>query len=47
MVEVMAGQLVLKTVDGRQCHLRAVKLGHRDGPVEAMIGEGSRWTSWS
>jgi len=34
MVGVIAGQLVLKTVDGRQCHLRAVKLGHRDGPVE-------------
>src|SRR6266542_6148236 len=34
MVGVIAGQRVLKTVDGRQCHLRAVKLGHRDGPVE-------------
>jgi hypothetical protein len=30
----MAGQLVLETVDGRQCHFRAVKLGDRDGPVE-------------
>ena len=34
MVGVIAGQLVLKTVDGRECHLRAVKLGDRDGPVE-------------
>jgi hypothetical protein len=34
MVGVIAGQLVLETVDGRQCHLRAVKLGDRDGPVE-------------
>ena len=34
MVGVIAGQLVLKTDDGRQCHFRAVKLGHRDGPVE-------------
>src|SRR5215472_12035508 len=34
MVGVIAGQLALKTVDGRQCHLRAVKLGDRDGPVE-------------
>jgi hypothetical protein len=34
MVGVIAGQLVLKTVDGRQCHLRAVKLGDRDRPVE-------------
>src|SRR6516162_3413669 len=34
MVGVITGQLVLKTVDSRQCHLRAVKLGDRDGPVE-------------
>jgi len=34
MVGVIAGQPMLKTVDGRQCHLRAVKLGDRDGPVE-------------
>src|SRR5271165_3248845 len=34
MVGVIAGQLVLKTVDGRQCHLRTVNLGDRDGPVE-------------
>ena len=34
MVGVIAGQLVLKTVDGRQSHLRAVELGDRDGPVE-------------
>ena len=34
MVGVIAGQLVLETVDGRQCHLRAVELGDRDGPVE-------------
>src|ERR1035438_10244556 len=34
VVGVIAGQLVLKMVDGRQCHLRAVKLGDRDGPVE-------------
>jgi hypothetical protein len=34
MVGVIAGQLILQTVDGRQCHLRAVKLGDRDGPVE-------------
>src|SRR5438876_2683988 len=34
MVGVVTGQLVLETVDGRQCHLRAVKLGDRDGPVE-------------
>jgi hypothetical protein len=34
VVGVIAGQLVLKTVDGRQCHLRAVNLGDRDGPVE-------------
>src|ERR1700756_3768861 len=25
---------MLKTVDGRQCHLRTVKLAARDGPVE-------------
>jgi hypothetical protein len=31
---VIAGQLVRKTVDGRQCHLRPVKLGDCDGPVE-------------
>jgi hypothetical protein len=31
---VIAGQLVVKPVDGRQCHLRAIKLGDRDGPVE-------------
>src|SRR5579872_1512712 len=34
MVEVIAGQPALKTVDGRQCHLRTIKLGDRDGPVE-------------
>ncbi len=34
MVEVIAGQPVLKTVDGRQCHLGTVKLGDRDSPVE-------------
>src|SRR5512140_3032441 len=34
MVGVIARQPVLKTVDGRQCHLRAVKLADRDGPVE-------------
>src|ERR1022692_714428 len=34
MVGVIAGQFVLKTVDGRQRYLRAVKLGDRDGPVE-------------
>jgi hypothetical protein len=34
MVGVIAGQRVRKPVDGRQCHLRAVKLGDRDGPVE-------------
>src|SRR5215469_5448572 len=34
MVDAIAGQFVLETVDGRQCHLRAVKLGDRDGPVE-------------
>ena len=34
MVGVIAGQRVLKTVDGRQCYLGAVKLGDRDGPVE-------------
>src|SRR5829696_585004 len=34
MVGVIAGQLVLETVDGRQCHLRAVEFGDRDGPVE-------------
>ena len=34
MVGVIAGQRVLETVDGRQCHLRAVELGDRDGPVE-------------
>jgi hypothetical protein len=34
MVGVIAGQLVLKTVDGGQCHVRAVELGDRDGPVE-------------
>jgi len=31
---VIAGQLVLETVDGRQGHLRAVELGDRDGAVE-------------
>jgi hypothetical protein len=34
MAGAIAGQLVLKTVDGRQCRLRNVKLGDRDGPVE-------------
>jgi hypothetical protein len=34
MVGVISGQLVLETVDGCQCHLRAVKLSDRDGPVE-------------
>ena len=38
MVGVIAGQLVLKTVGGRQRHLRAVKLGDRDGPVETVSG---------
>ncbi len=47
MVGVIAGQLVLETVDGRQCHFRAVKLGDRDGPVEGDDRRGSRWTSWS
>src|SRR5262245_62304725 len=34
MVGVVPGQRVLETVDGRQCHLRAVELGDRDRPVE-------------
>jgi hypothetical protein len=34
MVGVISGQLVLKSVEGRQCYLRAVKLGDRDGPLE-------------
>src|ERR1700722_16834919 len=34
MVGVIAGQLVLQTVDDRQRPLRAVELGDRDGPVE-------------
>src|SRR5215831_3192998 len=34
MVGVIAGQLALQPVDSRQCHLRAVKLGDRDGAVE-------------
>src|SRR6201987_1146905 len=34
VVGVIAGQLLLEAVDGRQCHLRAVKLGDRDRPVE-------------
>ena len=34
MVGVVAGQLALEAVHGRQCHLGAVKLGDRDGPVE-------------
>jgi acyl-CoA synthetase (AMP-forming)/AMP-acid ligase II len=34
VVSVIAGQLGRETVDGRQRHLRAVKLGDRDGPVE-------------
>jgi acyl-CoA synthetase (AMP-forming)/AMP-acid ligase II len=34
VVGVIAGQLGLETIDGRQRHLRAVKLGDRDGPVE-------------
>jgi hypothetical protein len=34
VVGVIAGQPVLKTVDGCECHLRAVELGDRDGPVE-------------
>jgi hypothetical protein len=34
VVGVIAGQLVLETVDGRQRHFRAVKLGDGDGPVE-------------
>src|ERR1700757_1309975 len=33
-VGVIAGQPLLETVDGRQRHLRAVKFGDRDGPVE-------------
>jgi hypothetical protein len=31
---VIAGQLPLEAVDGRQCHLRAVELADGDGPVE-------------
>ena len=34
MAGVIVGQLVLETVDGRQCHFRAVKLGDREGPIE-------------
>src|SRR5918995_991785 len=34
MESVIAGQLVLKTVDGRQGDVRAVKLGDRDRAVE-------------
>ena len=34
VVGVVAAQLVLQAVDGRQRHLRAVELGDRDGPVE-------------
>jgi hypothetical protein len=34
MVSVIACQLVLQTSDGRQCYLRTVELGDRDGPVE-------------
>src|SRR5215469_5724657 len=34
MVGMIAGQRVVKTVDNRQRHLGAVKLGERDGPVE-------------
>src|ERR1700733_835162 len=34
MVGVIAGQLFIKTVEDRQRHFRAVKLGDRDGPVE-------------
>jgi hypothetical protein len=30
----IAGQLGLKTIDGRQRYLRAIQLGDRDGPVE-------------
>jgi hypothetical protein len=40
MVGVIAGQLVLQTVDGRQCHLRAVELGDRDGSVEGHDRRG-------
>ena len=45
MVGVIAGQLVRKTVDGRQCYLRAVKLTDRDGPVERDDRRGIRRTS--
>jgi hypothetical protein len=31
---VIAGQRVLKTIDGRQCDLRAVPFGHRNCPVQ-------------
>lgn len=34
MVGVIAGQLVPKTVDGRQCYLQSAEFGDRDGPVE-------------
>src|SRR5687768_7888849 len=34
VIGVIAGQLVLETVDGCQCHLRTVELGDRDGSVE-------------
>jgi hypothetical protein len=34
VVGVITGQPGLETVDGRQGHLRAVKLGDRDGAVE-------------
>jgi hypothetical protein len=40
-------QRVTLTVDGRQCHFRAIKLGDRDGPVEGDDRRGSRRTSWS
>ena len=41
VVGVITGQLVLETVDGRQRHLRAVRLGDRDGPVEGDISTRS------
>jgi hypothetical protein len=37
LVGVIAGQLVLKAVDGRQCRLQAVKLGDRPAPIIERI----------
>src|SRR5487761_2640688 len=41
VIGVIGGQRVLEAVDGRQCYLRPLQLGNRDGPVERDVEIGS------